>query len=114
MANTPPPGPVSKLPPRSSAAGPTVVDAPARQLKSPVPPKISPTHAVAIGTQSATHSDRFPTMSNPPQRDTQLARDPVVPGSVTGTPSWVMLQSVLPLSVPGSGVPAAAPCHSAL
>jgi hypothetical protein len=43
-----------------------------------------------------------------PISDTQLARDPVVL-----TAPVLMLQSVVPLSVPGSRVPNAATCHSA-
>ena len=49
-------------------------------------------------------------MSNTPQLDLQFARDPVF----TGWSAVEMLQSVVPLSVPGSGVPAAARCHSSL
>jgi hypothetical protein len=49
----------------------------------------------------------FPTMSKTPQLDLQLEREPVL----TESPTVEMLQSVVPLSVPGSGVPAAAPCH---
>ena len=45
-------------------------------------------------------------MSNTPQLDLQVAREPVF------TTPEEMAQSVVPLSVPGSGVPAAAPCHS--
>src|SRR5262249_50521636 len=58
--------------------------------------------------QSATHSSTLPTMSNTPHADLQLDREPVGDGAnVLPT-----LQSVEPLSVPGSGVLAAAPCHS--
>jgi hypothetical protein len=46
-------------------------------------------------------------MSNTPQLDLQAAQDPVAVGPFAPT-----AQSVVPLSVPGSGVPAAAPCHS--
>src|SRR5438094_112869 len=63
---------------------------------------------VARSAQSATHSSTFPTMSNTPQLDLQFDREPVF----TGLPAAEMLQSVVPLSVPGSGVPAAASCHS--
>jgi predicted RecA/RadA family phage recombinase len=61
----------------------------------------------AWSTQSATHSWTFPTMSNTPQADLQLLREPVftIPGELTA-------QSVVRLSVPGSGVPATASCHS--
>jgi len=47
-------------------------------------------------------------MSKAPRADTQLAREPV---SDTEPPS--LLQSVVPLSGPGSSVPATAACHSA-
>ena len=43
----------------------------------------------------------FPTMSNAPRADTQAIRDPVA----TATPALAVLQSVVPLSGPGSGVP---------
>src|SRR5262249_19863697 len=46
-------------------------------------------------------------MSKTPQLDLQLLREPVFTGLREVTP-----QSVVMLSVPGSGVPAAAPCHS--
>jgi len=46
-------------------------------------------------------------MSNTPQLDLQLLRSPVDTGS-----GELTAQSVARLSVPGSGVPAAAPCHS--
>src|SRR5438477_9534376 len=46
-------------------------------------------------------------MSNAPQLDLQFERDPVLTG-----PGEFTLQSDVPLSVPGSGVPAAASCHS--
>src|SRR5262249_55970113 len=46
-------------------------------------------------------------MSNTPQLDLQLDREPVFT-----VPPGEILQSVVPLSVPGSGVPAAARCHS--
>jgi len=48
-----------KPPPRSSAPGPAIVSAPARQFASPFPNKAR-THAVDSGTQSATHSWRLP------------------------------------------------------
>ena len=68
-------------------------------------------HAVGGATQSATHSSRFPTMSNAPRADLQPLRDPVA------TTPWALfvLQSGVPLSgaVPGSGVPGTAACHSA-
>src|SRR5262245_29299655 len=69
-----------------------------------------PGHAVDRGTQSATHSQTFPTMSEAPQFEVQLERLPVLAG-----PGEFVTQVVEPSSaLPGSGVPAAAPCHSAL
>src|SRR5262249_30867661 len=60
--------------------------------------------------QSATHSSTLPTMSKAPHTDAQLGREPVSAGS-----SPVVTQVVAPSSAtPGSGVPAAAPCHSRL
>ena len=49
-------------------------------------------------------------MSNAPRDETQPLRDPVA----TGENVLLVLQSVVPLSGPGSGVPATAACHSAL
>jgi hypothetical protein len=46
-------------------------------------------------------------MSNMPHADLHFDREPVLDGLPVDT-----LVSVVPLSVPGSGVPAAAPCHS--
>src|SRR5881628_2803297 len=63
-----------------------------------------------MSAQSATHSLTFPTMSKTPQLDLHFEREPVF----TGLPAVEILQSVLPSSVPGSGVPAAARCHSSL
>jgi hypothetical protein len=48
-------------------------------------------------------------MSNTPHADLQLDREQVLDGAPVAT-----LQSDVPLSVPGSGVPAAARCHSSL
>jgi hypothetical protein len=47
-------------------------------------------------------------MSKAPQLDLQLDREPVF----TASPVDETLQSDVPLSVPGSGVPCAAACHS--
>src|SRR5262245_35773463 len=58
---------------------------------------------LARSAQSATHSSTFPTMSNTPQLDLQLLREPVFTAKSERT-----AQSV----VPPSGVLAAAPCHS--
>src|SRR5262249_61711630 len=62
----------------------------------------------ARSLQSATHSDRFPTMSNVPQLDLQLERDPVFAGLAEFVAHVVVPSSAFP----GSGVPAAARCHS--
>ena len=48
-------------------------------------------------------------MSKAPSDDTQLLREPVA----TTVNVLRVLQSVVPLSGPGSGVPATAACHSA-
>lgn len=93
-AKTPPSVPTSKAPPpRINAPGPDVVDAPARQLRSPVPPNNSGAQSVDSGTQSATHSQRLPTMSKAPASETQLLREPVLAGSSKN--EKVMLQSVV-------------------
>src|SRR5437764_10716812 len=88
-----------------------VVPGPPKQLKSPPAIPVWLVQSVQLtdlSAQSATHSATFPTMSNTPQLDLQFDREPVF----TGLPAAEMLQSVVPLSVPGSGVPAAASCHS--
>ena len=94
---------------RMSAAAPGVkVLAPARHMASLLKvPQFG--QSVCTGTQSATHSSRFPTMSKAPSVDTQLLRDPVA----TVVNTLCVLQSVVPLSGPGSGVPTTAACHSA-
>src|SRR5262245_22624266 len=99
----------AKAPPRSSAPGLFwVVLAPARHMSSLL--KLAqPGHIVDSGTQSATHSARLPTMSKAPPADTQLPRAPVRDRS-----SLAVSQSVVPLSGPGSGVPFAPSCPSAL
>src|SRR5262249_42086809 len=87
------------------------VFAPARHGSSPVGLGPAP-HApqvVDFCTQSATHSSRLPTMSKAPRADLQLLREPVS----TAASTLFVLQSVVPLSGPGSGVPATAACHSA-
>ena len=114
---------LKKPPPRSSAPGILAVSPvpPQKPLPLPLPPKqlkswvdVKPwvvqsvQWTLAKSVQSATHSAVLPTMSKTPQLDLQFDRDPVF----TRSPAALMLQSVLPLSVPGSGVPAAASCHS--
>src|SRR5262245_28718920 len=97
-------------PPRRSTAGKgVVVLAPARHISSSL--KLAqPGQNVGAGTHSATSSWTLPTMSNAPRAETHLARDPV-----RATPSSLLvLQSVVPLSGPASGVPFAPTCHSAL
>src|SRR5262249_26590975 len=110
-ASGPASGPKKNAPPRTSAPGKfAVVLAPARHISSLLkPPK--PGQLAESGTKPATHSARWPTMSKAPRAETQLLRAPV--GDRPG-PSPEMLQSVIPLSAPGSGVPFAATCHSAL
>jgi len=66
-------------------------------LKAPQLPQL-----VDRGTQSATHSQRFPTMSKAPAWETQPADVPVA-----ATAPLDVLQEP-------SGVPSAAACHSAL
>src|SRR5512147_1005026 len=98
----------AKAPPRTSAPGLLlVVLAPARHISSLL--KLAqPGQFVGAGTQSATHSATLPTMSKAPRAETQLLRAPV-----RGRLSLLVLQSVVPLSGPGSGVPFAPTCHSA-
>src|SRR5213596_1268649 len=120
-AKTPACVPSSKSPPRINAPGMLlklpvspalpVVPGPPKQLKSPPAIPVWLVQSVQLtdlSAQSATHSVTFPTMSNTPQLDLQFDREPVF----TASPAAEMLQSDVPLSVPGSGVPAAAPCHS--
>jgi hypothetical protein len=105
-----------KLPPRINAAGsdeavPPVPPGPPKQLRStPGMPAefVQSVQLLPWSAQSATHSSTLPTMSNTPHADLQFARDPVS----EGVPVCPKLQSVVPLSVPRSGVLAAAPCHS--
>src|SRR5215468_2960254 len=102
--------PRMKEPPRVSAPGLlSVALAPARHMPSLLKlPQFG--HIVERGTQSATHSSRFPTMSKAPRAERHALREPV-----SDTPSGLaVLQSVVPLSGPGSGVPFAPTCHSAL
>src|SRR5262249_57528352 len=100
-------------PPRTSAPGSPASLAPNKHWKSPVGlasalQKL--THPGSDrGTQSATHSARLPTMSKAPIAETQLLRSPVPTASTA-----VVLQSVIPLSGPGSGVPTTVASHSAL
>src|SRR5262245_30142917 len=107
-------GPLSpspkKAPPRKSAPGPgPLVLAPARHMISSLMPP-QPGQCVESGTQSATHSNTLPTMSNAPRADTQLLREPerVVVALLK------MLQVVVSSSITASGVPFAPTCHSAL
>src|SRR5262245_31553736 len=100
-----------KSPPRRSAPGAPSVAAPARHWPSSVELAswLQLPHVLARGTQSATSSSTLPTMSKAPSADTQLLREPVS----TGARVLNVLQSVVPLSPPGSGVPSTAACHSA-
>ena len=88
--------PWPKSPPRSSAPGPlAVVLAPERHILSLLKPP-HPAHAVERGTQSATHSNRLPTMSKAPRAETQLLHEPV-----GATVKLKVLQSVAWSSGPG-------------
>src|SRR5262249_53596224 len=112
----------NQLPPRTTAPGsalagiPPVSPVPPKQLTSPpgmaaeIVQSVQVTFSPVVSVQSATHSAAFPTMSNTPQLDLHPVREPVA----TGLPAAETSQSVSPLSVPGSGVPAAARCHSSL
>src|SRR5262249_8526232 len=115
-SKTPASVPMPKSPPRTNATGralPPFPPGPPKQLES-LPAKLAEVvqsvHGLGplLSAQSATHSATFPTMSKTPQFDLQLDREPVLTASST----LLTLQSVVPSSVPGSGVPAAAPCHS--
>src|SRR5262245_6781541 len=81
-----------KSPPRRSAPGPpTAVLAPERHMKSSL--KLpQPGQSVDNGTQSATHSSRFPTMSKAPRAEMHSLREPV---GVAASES--LLQSVVRL-----------------
>src|SRR6185503_10736094 len=75
-ASGPAPCRLRKSPPRSSAPGPPVaVLAPKRHIRSSLkPPQLA--QVVESGTQSATHSERLPTMSKAPRADEQALREP--------------------------------------
>src|SRR4030095_1932209 len=106
------PSATTKPPPRTNAPGKfKVVLAPARHMASLLKPP-QPGQFADAATKSATHSARLPTMSKAPRAETQLLRAPVGVVNVGTTP--VLLQSVVPLSGPGAGVPVAATRHSAL
>src|SRR5437016_307179 len=109
-AKTPSSVPKTQFPPRINAPGRLLLlePGPPTQLKSLPKPADQFVQPSARSPHSSTHSHTFPTMSNAPQLDLQLLREPVF----TGLPAAEMVQSVVPLSVPGSGVPAAASCHS--
>src|SRR6266481_6173273 len=83
--------------PRSRAPGPVVVvSAPAKHIPSSL--KLpQPGQAVDRGTQSATHSITFPTMSKAPTSETQLLREPVATkASTPAPPPLAVLQSCDP------------------
>jgi len=114
------PMPPSKRPPRTTAPGkrvPELVSAPNRHIMSSL--KVAGLvqaeipHGSDCGTHSCTCSMTLPTISHAPQSDSQSLRDPVSAAENMALVS-LMLQSVVPLLVPGSGVPKAASCHSAL
>src|SRR5919204_5846520 len=85
-----PPAAVPRLqgPPRSNAPGRYGLPGPPTQLWSPPKPEGQLVQLFAKSPQSATHSHSFPTMSNAPQLDLQLLREPVF----TGWPAVEMLQ----------------------
>src|SRR5262249_14978722 len=108
--------PLRKSPPRRRAGGSSTKSKspgarPARHRAPPVGrhPGLQVQHIVDRGNQLATHSERLPTMSKAPSVDVQLLRDPVL----TAANTLPVLQSVVLLSGPGSGVPSTAACHSA-
>src|SRR5262245_61619961 len=122
-AKTPALGPSNQEPPRTNAPGrlpkPFALDEPSppKQLRS-LPARGTPTTVLCVvqsaqlfarSLQSATHSSTFPTMSNAPQLDLQLDRDPVFTGLMVELVAHVVVPSS---ATPGSGVPAAARCHS--
>src|SRR5262249_57628480 len=81
-----------------------------KQLKSPRGRPVcvvQSVHCAARSAQSPPHSNMLPIMSNTPQLDLQLVRLPVL-----DSPPELVLQSFAPGVFPGSGVPAAASCHS--
>src|SRR5262245_10604104 len=114
----PAPAPSAKLPPRVNAPGRLsvplsspglkVVPGPPTQLRSP--PRLAGqlVQLTERSAQSATHSATFPIMSSAPHADRQLAREPVSAGSTEFVTHVIAPSS----ATPGSGVPAAAPCHS--
>src|SRR6266581_6309628 len=101
--------PSSKSPPRRHAPGrfENGLPGPPTQLWSLPKPAGQLVQCCAKSPHSATRSHSFPTMSNAPQLDLQFARLPVF------VCAWdFVLQSLAPGVLPGSGVPAAASCHS--
>src|SRR5262249_45698060 len=110
-ASGPAPRPKKNAPPRTSAPGKfEVVLAPARHISSSLKPP-QPGQFGDAGPQPAPPWKRFPPMSKAPRAETQWLRAPVMMSAISLAR---VLQSVAPLSAPGSGVPFAAPCHSAL
>src|SRR5207249_11802989 len=103
--------PLCQEPPRDKAPGillkgfPPLSPGPPKQLTSPpaIPVwLVQCVQFIARSAQSATHSATFPTMSNTPQLDLHLLREPDVAG-----PAEFVTQVVVPSSAfPGSGVPA--------
>src|SRR5262249_8035853 len=67
--------------------------------------------ALPNSVQSATHSLTLPIMSWTPQADLQLAREPVSSGPAAGAEPVTQV-GAWSSAAPGSGVPAAASCHS--
>src|SRR5215471_13339338 len=119
-AKTPAPVPSKKPPPRTKAPGKLnvplcspgfpVVPGPPTQLKSL--PRLAGqfVQLTERSAQSPTHSSTLPIMSNAPHTDLQLDREPVLAMTLLMVAHVVEPSS----ATPGSGVPAAAPCHSRL
>src|SRR5579884_227239 len=116
-AKTPAIEPLPRSPPRINAPGmlckgmPPLSPGPPKQLPSaPARPVclVQSVQFCARSAQSVTHSPTFPTMSNAPHFETQAERAPVLAGF-----GELVTHVVAPSSAfPGSGVPAAASCHS--
>ncbi len=93
-----------------SSPGLPVVPGPPTQLKSPSKVAGQFVQLTERSPQSETHSFTFPIMSNTPQADLQLSREPVSAGPAEFVTQVVEASS----ATPGSGVAAAALCHSRL
>ena len=113
---TPPYESLPKLPPRANATGilpSPPLPFPPKQLMSSLAIPVSlfqnASSHLFESAQSATHSNTLPTMSNTPHADLQLDARARVHG-VAGAKEVAVRRPVV--RSPGSGVPAAAACHS--